>query len=68
MNTKLLMSLSAIVMGLTGIILTFFPQEIAVLFQNGRCEYYSITGSGRTLFWLCHAELGRKGEFDRWNI
>lgn len=33
MNTKLLMSLSAIVMGITGIILTFFPQEIAVFFK-----------------------------------
>lgn len=28
MNTKLLMTLSAIVMGVTGIILSFFPKEI----------------------------------------
>src|ERR1700675_2225672 len=33
MNTKVLMSLSAIVMGITGIILTFFPQEIVVFFK-----------------------------------
>lgn len=33
MNTKLLMSSSAIVMGITGIILTFFPQEFAGFFN-----------------------------------
>ena len=33
MNTKLLMSLSAVIMGITGIILTFFPQEIAGFFK-----------------------------------
>ena len=31
MNTKLIMSASAIVMGITGIALTFLPQEIAAL-------------------------------------
>ena len=33
MNTKLLMSLSAVVMGITGIILTFFPQEFVSFFK-----------------------------------
>jgi ABC-type multidrug transport system permease subunit len=33
MNTKLLMSLSAIVMGITGTMLTFFPQEVAGFFE-----------------------------------
>ncbi len=33
MNTKLLMSLSAIVMGIAGIILTFLPQEFAGFFN-----------------------------------
>lgn len=33
MNTKLLMSSSAIVMGITGIILTFFPREFASFFN-----------------------------------
>jgi hypothetical protein len=33
MNTKLLMTLSAAVMGITGIILTLFPQEFASFFK-----------------------------------
>ena len=33
MNTKLLMSASAVVMGITGIILSFFPQEFVTLFK-----------------------------------
>ena len=33
MNTKLLMSLSAVVMGITGIVLSFFPQEFAIFFN-----------------------------------
>jgi len=33
MNTKLLMSASAIVMGITGITLSFFPQELATFFK-----------------------------------
>jgi len=33
MNTKLLMSLSAVVMGITGIVLSFFPQEFASFFN-----------------------------------
>ncbi|HLA58944.1 MAG TPA: hypothetical protein VK622_09300 [Puia sp.] len=33
MNTKLLMSFSAAVMGITGIVLTFFPQEFAGFFN-----------------------------------
>jgi hypothetical protein len=31
MNTKLLMTASAIVMGITGVILTFLPQEVSAL-------------------------------------
>jgi hypothetical protein len=34
MNTKLVMTLSAIVMGVSGVILSFMPQEIAALFNN----------------------------------
>lgn len=33
MNTKLLMSASAVVMGITGITLSFFPQEFVTLFK-----------------------------------
>ena len=33
MNTKLLMSLSAAVIGITGIILTLFPREFAIFFK-----------------------------------
>jgi ABC-type multidrug transport system permease subunit len=33
MNTKLLMSASAVVMGITGITLSFFPQEFVSLFK-----------------------------------
>ena len=33
MNTKLLMSSSAVLMGITGIILSFFPQEFATRFE-----------------------------------
>ena len=33
MNTKLLMSASAIIMGITGIALSFFPKELAAYFK-----------------------------------
>ena len=33
MNTKLLMSASAIVMGITGIALSFIPQELVIFFK-----------------------------------
>src|SRR5688500_19534319 len=32
MNTKLLMIVSAIILGLTGLILSFFPQEVSTYF------------------------------------
>src|SRR5450432_1838124 len=47
MKTKFLMSASAIVMGIIGIVLTFAPQEFA--------NYFSLTGTSATILQLSGA-------------
>jgi hypothetical protein len=42
MNTKLVMSLSALVMGITGILLSFMPNEIGGLFSEVSGNYVVI--------------------------
>jgi hypothetical protein len=54
MNTKLIMSASAISMGITGIVLTFLPQEVATSIgsKEGSGILLQIIGA---LFWFCYA-------------
>jgi hypothetical protein len=64
MNTKLVMSLSALVMGITGILLSFMPSEIAGLISQEAGNYVvllQVTGAMYFAFammnWTARANL-----------
>ncbi|MEH0155184.1 hypothetical protein V6R21_13645 [Limibacter armeniacum] len=45
MNTKLLMTASAITLGITGITLSFFPQEVASIFGTSSPIFIQLLGA-----------------------
>ena len=70
MNTKLLMTVSALVMGITGIILSFLPHEVLNHFNatNYGFRYFNLANFRNTVFCFCYGELDSKGESDWWNL
>ena len=63
MNTKLLMSASAVVLGMTGVILSFFPQEITVSLGMGETAAIVLQVLGALYFgfaminWMAKANM-----------
>ena len=63
MNTKLLMSVSAVVLGVTGVSLSFFPQEVAVSLGMGESSDIVLQVLGALYFgfaminWMAKANL-----------
>ena len=55
MNTKLLMASSAAVMGITGIILSLFPQEFAAIFNIAGTSIIFLQLLGGLYFGFGHA-------------
>jgi hypothetical protein len=61
MNTKLLMVISAVVLGVSGIILTFMPEEVSRFLNLTESISIVLQILGALLLWICYVKLDSKG-------